>query len=52
MITLYVDDLHVSGSTLEAIQLLKSELSKPFEMEDYARGQISLELEITPCRSE
>lgn len=50
MITLYVDDLLIAGSSIAAVQSLKSKLADRFEMEDCDEAKVCLGLEISRNR--
>lgn len=51
LITLYVDDLLIAGSSLQDILRIKGELSSRFEMKDCGEANICLGLEINRCRN-
>lgn len=50
LITLYVDDLLVAGSSEEEVIYIKGELGKHFEMKDCGESRLCLGLEITRDR--
>ncbi|CDF39893.1 unnamed protein product [Chondrus crispus] len=51
LIALYVDDLLLAGSDIDAIKWMKGELNKRFEMKDLGKAKVCIGLEIERDRS-